>query len=187
MVQKLESCYGIHKEARCSLTQQVKVFVCWPTILLDAMSLRKFTQPVFQEKPDVRVDDRRLHPCRTKTSVNGLRSPRRKPDWMRGSGRPVMRNLTFGIPSTNRPMTERMADCGSSSTHSSNASMTMTVEMSDELRGPTINVTIWLQSDSCAISGFDWRRGRGSIEIWGICERVGRREWGRCSGGPCGL
>ena len=55
-----------------------------------------------------------------------------------------MRNLTFGIPSTNQHMTERMADCGSSSTHSSNASITIIVEMFDELRGSTTNTSIWL-------------------------------------------
>ena len=81
-------------------------------------------------------------------SVIFANSGRRKPSEIRDSGRPVRKNLTFGILDTNRPRTDRIADADSSSSHSSRASMTITVEMVDSLRGWTINFFIWLYSDS---------------------------------------
>ena len=84
---------------------------------------------------------------------------RRNPSRIRGSGRPVMKNLTFGSSDTNRPRTDRIAEEGSSSLHSSKASITITVEMVDFLSGCMINLSIWLYKDSWAIPGSDRARG----------------------------
>ena len=67
--------------------------------------------------------------CSLRTSVMGRSDSRRNPDRIGGSGRPVIKNLTFGISSTYRDSTERMAEAGSSSLHSSRASMMMRVGM----------------------------------------------------------
>jgi hypothetical protein len=57
--------------------------------------------------------------------VIGWRRGRRKPVRIRGSGLPVMKNFTSGNLLTNWPRTERIAEDGSLSMHSSNASMAM--------------------------------------------------------------
>ena len=88
-------------------------------------------------------------------SVESARRGRRNPLLIRGSGRPVMKNLTFEISLTNLAKTERIADDGSSSLHSSSASITMTVEIPVSRSGSTISFCIWLHSDSCIMSGFD--------------------------------
>ena len=58
-----------------------------------------------------------------------------------------------------RPRTDRIAKADSLSSHSSGASMTTTVEMLVLLRGWTINLVIWLYSDSLATSGSDCING----------------------------
>ena len=101
---------------------------------------------------------------------------------MRGSGRPVMKNLTFGSSNTNRPRTDRIAEAGSSSLHSSKASITITVEMVDSLSGRIINLSIWLYKGSWAIPGSDRASGtkidRNSQYLrasW--TARVGKMKW----------
>ena len=101
---------------------------------------------------------------RTNTSAASANNERRKPSRMRGSGRPVMRNLTFGISDTSCPRTERMAEAGSSSLHSSKASMMTTVEMADSRRGLTISLCNWSYKDSWAILGSD--RIKGTNNDW---------------------
>ena len=71
----------------------------------------------------------------------------------------MRKNLTFGIWDTNWLRTDRIAEAGSLSLHSSKASITMTVEIPDFLRGPTINLFIWLERDSWMIPGFDRTSG----------------------------
>ena len=97
--------------------------------------------------------------CKTKMLVASTRRGRRNPVLIRGSGLPVMKSLTMGIRLTSRPNTERIVDDGSSSLHSSRASITITVETPADWRGSTINLSIWLYSDSSTTSGLDWRRG----------------------------
>ena len=115
-------------------------------------------------------------------SVASANSGRRNPPWMCGSGRPVRKNLTLGILDTNCPRTDRMAEEGSWSLHSSNASMTITVEMPDSTRGCTINLFIWSYRDSWAIPGSDRTNGtridRSSVYLrasW--TARVGKMKW----------
>ena len=83
-------------------------------------------------------------PWRTKTLVDSERRGSRNPVSIRGSGLPVMKNLTSGISSTNLAKTERIADDGSSSLHSSKASITMTVETPISRRGSAIRACVWL-------------------------------------------
>jgi hypothetical protein len=79
---------------------------------------------------------------RTNTSVIFANSGRRKPSEIRGSGRPVRKNLTFGILDANRPRTDRITGPDSSSLHSSKASTMITVETLESLRGWTISCSI---------------------------------------------
>jgi len=53
---------------------------------------------------------------------------------------------------------ERMPDYDSSSMQSSNASMMMTVGISADFSGFTINFSTWSRGDSYIMSGLDWRR-----------------------------
>jgi hypothetical protein len=99
--------------------------------------------------------------------VRGSRRGRRNPDRIRGSGLPVTKNFTSGSCLTNRPKTERMAEDGSSSMHSSNASMTMTHEMSFPESGFT------RRSSSCEMREA-WDRV-GSFLILGT---MWLRKWG---------
>ena len=71
----------------------------------------------------------------------------------------MRKNLTFGISDTNWLRTDRIAEAGSLSLHSSKASITMTVEMPDSFRGPTINFLIWLDRVLSAIAGSDCTSG----------------------------
>ena len=96
---------------------------------------------------------------RMKTFVNPLSSGPRNPDTMCVSGRLVMKNLTWGMLKVDCPSTRRMADSGSSSLHSSSASITITVETSAERRGSTRNFSTCSWSDSWTMSGLAWRRG----------------------------
>ena len=88
------------------------------------------------------------------TSVIGRRDCNRNPERIRGSGRPVMKNLTLVIFPMYRESTERMADAGSSSRHSSRASMIITVEIRVALKGLTMSFSICEQRDSRPASGF---------------------------------
>ena len=120
--------------------------------------------------------------CKTKTSVESTRRGRRNPVLIRGSGLPVMKNLTLGICPTKRPNMERIADDGSSSLHSSRTSITMTVEMPVDLSGSTINFTIWPRGDSWVTSGSDWRRVMRTDLNFGYLRaswkaRVGKMKW----------
>ena len=56
---------------------------------------------------------------------------------------------------TNCPMTGRITEAGSSSLHSSKASLTNTTELLDSRRGWAINLCVWLNRDSWATSGSD--------------------------------
>jgi hypothetical protein len=70
--------------------------------------------------------------CKTKTLVASLSRGRRNPVLIRDSGRPVMKNLTSGnLLNKLHPNTESITDDGSSSLHSSRASITMSVETSE--------------------------------------------------------
>ena len=60
--------------------------------------------------------------------VMGWRRGRRNPVRMRGSGLPVIKNFTSDNCLANWPRTERIAEDGSLSIHSSNASITITHE-----------------------------------------------------------
>ena len=80
------------------------------------------------------------------------------------------------------PRTDRIAEAGSSSLHSSRASITMTVEIEDFARGWTIKFFIWLYRDSRTISGSDWtsrmKVDRNSVYLlasW--TARVGKINW----------
>ena len=88
-----------------------------------------------------------------RTSVMGRSDSKRNPERILGSGRPVMKNLTLGIFFTLRESIDRMADEGSSSLHSSRASMIMRVGMLAALSGPTMSFSICEQSDSCPTLG----------------------------------
>ena len=132
MIQELESCHGVHEQTDGPLAQQFKALLNrWPNISIDPSPLCNPGQPVPEEKSDTRVDDRRRYFVEDedigrrpeKSEVETGLEPR-----LRSTGD---KNLTLGVPS-NRPIAERMADCGSSSTHSSNASMMIAVEISRE-------------------------------------------------------
>ena len=116
-------------------------------------------------------------------SVNGSRNSRQKPDWTGGSGRQVMRDLTRRHSPTNHLMTERLVDCGSSSAHSSDTSIAMTVGVSTDPRGSTFNVKL-SSSPSGSIGGFVcdnqicWRRGT-KIEFAGLIPTIFRAKWSR--------
>ena len=120
--------------------------------------------------------------CNTKTLVTSTRRGRRNPVLIRGSGLPVMKNLTVGICLTNHPNTERIAEDDSSSLHSSRASITMTVGTSTDCSGPIINFSIWVCRDPSTISGLDWRREtRWDQNLGYLCAswkaRVGNMRW----------
>ena len=115
-------------------------------------------------------------------SVTPTNRGRRNPSRIRGSGRPVMKNLTFGSSDTNRPRTDRIAEAGSSSLHSSKASITITVEMVDSLSGCMISSSIWLYNDSWAIPGSDRASGTKIDRNSGYLRaswtaRVGKMNW----------
>jgi hypothetical protein len=55
-IQKLDSGDGVNEESGCSVTQQVDVFVARPPLQLTPP--REFRKFVFQEEPDVAVDQR---------------------------------------------------------------------------------------------------------------------------------
>jgi hypothetical protein len=95
-------------------------------------------------------------PWSKKIWVRGFRRGRRNPDRIRGSGLPVMKNFTRGSCWTNRPKTERIAEDGSSSMHSSNASMTMTHEMSVPESGFTRRYSSWEMREVWARVGSFW-------------------------------
>ena len=68
---------------------------------------------------------------------------RRNPVWIRGSGRPLRKNLVFGTLDTNRPNTDKTVEVVSSSLHSSKASITIAViETTDSASDRTINFYI---------------------------------------------
>ena len=119
---------------------------------------------------------------RLNTCVAPANSGSRKPFKIRGAGRLVTRNLTVGISMKNCPRTERIAEVGSSSVHSSKASMMISVEILDSLRGWTINLCIWLYRDSWEILGLDRARGTRRDRNLGYLRaswtaRVGKINW----------
>ena len=79
---------------------------------------------------------------------------KRNPEQILGSGLPVIKNLTPGISFTWQESIDRMADAGSSSLHSSEASMIMRVGVWTALSGPMMSFSNWEQRDSCLTSGF---------------------------------
>ena len=94
----------------------------------------------------------------------------------------MRKNLTSGIWDMNWLKTDRIAEAGSLSLHSSKASMMITVEMPDLMRGCTINLSIWLQRVSSVISGSDCNSGmridRNSLYLRASCTaRVGKMNW----------
>ena len=101
-------------------------------------------------------------PWSKKTWVMGSRRGRRKPVRIRGSGLPVMKNFTSDSCVMNWPRTERTAEDGSLSIHSSNASMTMTHLIFALESGPTTSFSSWVMREvwamvgSCLMIGMIW-------------------------------
>ena len=119
---------------------------------------------------------------RMKTFVAFFSGGPRKPDMMCLSGLLVMKNLTSGILETSWPRTKRMADSGSSSRHSSRASITIIVGTPVERRGSTINLCIWDRRDSCTASVSDRRIWiRQDLTVGYFCAgwnaSVGKMRW----------
>jgi hypothetical protein len=117
-----------------------------------------------------------------KVLVNPLSSGPRNPAIMCVSGLLVIMNLTPGICEQDVPSTRRMADSGSSSLHSSSASITITVETPADRNGSTRNFCIWSWSDSWITSGLDWRSGTSDVRKAGyFCPSwnasVGKISW----------
>ena len=79
-----------------------------------------------------------------------------------GSGLPVMKNFTSGSLLANWPKTERIAEDGSLSIHSSNASMTMTHLIFALESGLTRSFSSWVMREvwamvgSCLMIGMIW-------------------------------
>ena len=70
----------------------------------------------------------------------------------------------------NWPRIDKITEAGSSSLHSSKASITIMVEMLDSMRGLTISSFIWLYKDPQEIPGSDCTNGmktdRNLVYLW---------------------
>ena len=92
-------------------------------------------------------------PWRRKIWVMGCRRGKQKPVRICGSGLPVMKNFTSDNCLIYWPKIERIAEDGSLSIHSSNASMTMTHEMFVLESGLTRSFSSWVMREVWAMVG----------------------------------
>ena len=90
---------------------------------------------------------------RRKIWVMGCRRGRQKPVQIHGSGLPVIKNFTSDNYLINWPKTERIAEDGSASIHSSSASMTMTHVIFALESGLTRSFSSWVMREVWAMAG----------------------------------